>query len=98
MKGNIFEEILGQESLFTDRKAFDHAFEPARLPHREHELDSLVRNLVDALNGHIPSNMLLYGVPGSGKTHTLINRYIDIVINKNQYVNLGNNKYTIENV
>ena len=35
--------------------------------HREHELDSLVRNLVDALNGHIPSNMLLYGVPGSGK-------------------------------
>ena len=61
MKGNIFEEILGQDSLFTDRKAFDHAFEPARLPHREHELDSLVRNLVDALNGHIPSNMLLYG-------------------------------------
>ena len=41
MKGNIFEEILGQDSLFTDRKAFDHAFEPARLPHREHELDSL---------------------------------------------------------
>jgi len=74
MKGNIFEQILGQESLFTDRKAFDHAFEPARLPHREHELDSLVRNLVDALNGHIPSNMLLYGVPGSGKT--VVTRYV----------------------
>ena len=25
-------------------------------------------NLVEALRGHIPSNMLLYGVPGSGKT------------------------------
>ena len=74
MKGNIFEEILGQDSLFTDRSAFDHAFEPARLPHREHELDSLVRNLVDALNGHIPSNMLLYGVPGSGKT--VVTRYV----------------------
>ena len=74
MKGNIFEEILGQDSLFTDRKAFDHAFEPARLPHREHELDALVRNLVDALNGHIPSNMLLYGVPGSGKT--VVTRYV----------------------
>ena len=74
MKGNIFEEILGQDSLFTDRRAFDHAFEPARLPHREHELDSLVRNLVDALNGHIPSNMLLYGVPGSGKT--VVTRYV----------------------
>ena len=74
MKGNIFEEILGQDSLFTDRKAFDHAFEPARLPHREHELDALVRNLVDALNGHIPSNMLLYGVPGSGKT--VVTRFV----------------------
>ena len=74
MKENIFEEILGQDSLFTDRRAFDHAFEPARLPHREHELDSLVRNLVDALNGHIPSNMLLYGVPGSGKT--VVTRYV----------------------
>ncbi len=74
MKGNIFEEILGQDSLFIDRKAFDHAFEPARLPHREHELDSLVRNLVDALNGHIPSNMLLYGVPGSGKT--VVTRFV----------------------
>ena len=28
-------------------------------------------------------NMLVVAVPGSGKTHTLINRYIDIVINKN---------------
>ncbi|HJM24052.1 MAG TPA: orc1/cdc6 family replication initiation protein [Candidatus Thalassarchaeaceae archaeon] len=74
MRGNIFEEILGQDSLFIDRRAFDHAFEPARLPHREHEVDSLVRNLVDALNGHIPSNMLLYGVPGSGKT--VVTRFV----------------------
>ena len=74
MDGNIFEKILGQDSLFTDRKAFDHAFEPKRLPHRDHEVDALVMNLVDALNGHIPSNMLLYGVPGSGKT--VVTRYV----------------------
>ena len=37
-------------------------------------MDSLVRNLVDALNGHIPSNMLLYGVPGSGKT--VVTRFV----------------------
>ena len=74
MDGNIFEKILGQDSLFTDRKAFDHACEPKRLPHRDHEVDALVMNLVDALNGHIPSNMLLYGVPGSGKT--VVTRYV----------------------
>lgn len=28
-------------------------------------------------------NILVVAVPGSGKTHTLINRYIDIVLNKN---------------
>lgn len=28
-------------------------------------------------------NMLVVAVPGSGKTHTLISRYIDIVLNKN---------------
>ena len=74
MDGNIFEKILGQDSLFTDRRTFDHAFEPSRLPHREHEVDALVMNLVDALNGHIPSNMLLYGVPGSGKT--VVTRFV----------------------
>ena len=74
MDGNIFEKILGQDSLFLDRKAFDHAFEPSTLPHRENEIEALVRNLVDALNGHIPSNMLLYGVPGSGKT--VVTRFV----------------------
>ena len=74
MDGNIFENILGQDCLFVDRRAFDHAFEPTRLPHRGHEVESLVRNLVDALNGHIPSNMLLYGVPGSGKT--VVTRFV----------------------
>jgi len=74
MDGNIFEKILGQDSLFIDRKAFDHAFEPSNLPHRDHEVEALVRNLVDALNGHIPSTMLLYGVPGSGKT--VVTRFV----------------------
>ena len=74
MDGNIFEKILGQDSLFIDRKAFEHAFEPSNLPHREQEVDALVRNLVDVLNGHIPSNMLLYGVPGSGKT--VVTRFV----------------------
>ena len=46
MDGNIFEKILGQESLFMNRKIFDHGFEPSRLPHRENEINSLKNQLI----------------------------------------------------
>ena len=68
MSENIFEHLLDSESLFKNREVLHHGFTPQRLPHREREIISLVNNLVEALNGQIPSNMLLYGQPGAGKT------------------------------
>ena len=68
MRENIFDSLIESDSLFVDRQAFEHGFEPDSLPHREKEVRGLGENLVEALRGHIPSNMLLYGVPGSGKT------------------------------
>lgn len=68
MSGNIFEHLLDSESLFKNREVLHHGFTPQKLPHREREIISLVNNLVEALNGQIPSNMLLYGQPGAGKT------------------------------
>lgn len=68
MSGNIFEHLLGSDSLFKNREVLHHGFTPKKLPHREREIISLVNNLVEALNGQIPSNMLLYGQPGAGKT------------------------------
>ena len=68
MRENIFDSLIKTNSLFVDCQAFEHGFEPNELPHREKEIRSLGENLVEALRGHIPSNMLLYGVPGSGKT------------------------------
>ena len=38
------------------------------MPHRQNEIEILSFNLVEALKGHIPSNMTLYGVTGAGKT------------------------------
>ena len=38
------------------------------MPHREKEIERIAFNLVEALNGQIPSNMILYGVTGAGKT------------------------------
>lgn len=68
MSENLFEDLLQVGSLFRDRRALGHAFTPASLPHREKEIKILVHNFVEALRGHAPSNMNLYGVPGSGKT------------------------------
>lgn len=68
MSGNLFEDMLHVRSLFRDRRALSHAFTPLSLPHRDNEIKTLVHNFVEALHGHAPSNMNLYGVPGSGKT------------------------------
>ena len=68
MGRNLFDNLLSVESLFKDRRALGHAFKPEKLPHRRDEISALVNNLVEALRGHAPSNMNLYGRPGSGKT------------------------------
>ena len=68
MSENIFEQLLQVGSLFRNRRALSHAFTPATLPHRDAEVRTLVHNLVEALRGHPPSDMILYGAPGSGKT------------------------------
>lgn len=68
MSGNIFDHLLGNESLFKNREVLHHGFIPGTLPHRNIEVNALVNNLVEALYGQIPSNMVLYGQPGLGKT------------------------------
>ena len=68
MSENLFDDLLRVKSLFRDRRALGHAFNPENLPHRLDEISALVNNLVEALRGHAPSNMNLYGRPGSGKT------------------------------
>ncbi len=68
MDTNIFDTVLAEESLFTDKEALRHSYTPKELPHRETEIESIRLNLVEALRGQIPSNMILYGVTGAGKT------------------------------
>ena len=68
MSGNIFDDFLSRKTLFVDKEVLRHDFRPKNLPHRQNEIEKLSFNLVEALNGHIPSNMTLYGVTGAGKT------------------------------
>ena len=68
MVRNVFDDVLDRPSLFLDKEVMRHTFRPNNLLHRDAEIEQLRFNLVEALRGHIPSNMLLYGVTGAGKT------------------------------
>ena len=68
MSKNIFDGILTQKTLFVQKETLRHTHKPEALPHRDQEIEHLSFNLVEALKGHIPSNMILYGVTGAGKT------------------------------
>ena len=54
--------------MFSDRRVFDPRHSPSILCHRDAQVHAMVLNLADALEGHIPGNMILYGPTGAGKT------------------------------
>ena len=68
MEENIFESMMVESSLFLDKSRLHHTYVPEQLPHRDKEISTIAHNLVEALHGQIPSNMILYGVTGAGKT------------------------------
>ena len=59
LKKNIFDTLLSRQSLFTNKEILHHSHRPAVVPHREKEIERIAFNLVEALNGQIPSNMIL---------------------------------------
>ena len=68
METNIFDKFVSQKTLFKNKEHLRHNYRPANLPHRQEEIEKISYNLWEALTGHIPSNMTLYGVTGAGKT------------------------------
>jgi len=68
MEDNIFDKFISQKTLFRNKENLRHNYRPNQLPHRNEEIDTISYNLWEALKGHIPSNMTLYGVTGAGKT------------------------------
>ncbi|HYS71613.1 MAG TPA: AAA family ATPase, partial [Thermoplasmata archaeon] len=69
MEDNVFVPYLKARLGFrVDRDILRPAYLPERLPHREGQIDQLVQVLVPALRGERPSNVLIYGSTGTGKT------------------------------
>ncbi|MGC2290274.1 MAG: AAA family ATPase, partial [Thermoplasmata archaeon] len=66
----IFDAALSNPSeLFRgSREILQDSFVPSRLPHREHQIRQVAEVLAPSLRGEVPSNLLIYGKIGTGKT------------------------------
>ncbi len=68
---NIFENILTSPKIFKNRDVLRHTYTPDDLPHRDEQIRMLASILAPALRGETPSNVLIYGKTGTGKTATV---------------------------
>ena len=69
ISGNIFDKYVNSKQIFKrDREILRPSYIPDELPHRKDQIDQLASILVTALRGDRPSNVLIFGKTGTGKT------------------------------
>ncbi len=65
---NLFDRYIDSDSIFVNRDLLSSNYIPNYLPHREKEISDIVFPLSLALKDSLPSNIVIYGKPGCGKT------------------------------
>lgn len=64
----LFKKYLDSQSVFKNREVLRHSYRPQDLPHRHPQIENLASILAPALRHETPSNILIYGKTGTGKT------------------------------
>jgi len=66
---SIFQPYLNAKKIFQrNREILRPSYIPDELPHRKEQINQLASILVTALRGDRPSNVLIFGKTGTGKT------------------------------
>ncbi|NYZ79951.1 AAA family ATPase [Candidatus Micrarchaeota archaeon] len=102
---DIFEKEMQKSTVFTDRNVLSAHYVPDVLPHREKEIEKIMKTLAPALKGTNYSNLFIYGKTGTGKTATtrhVLDRLMQVKEKYNAnvdaiYVNcrISNTKYQV---
>jgi len=64
----LFDDLLSGEPIFENKEVLRPSYTPRELPHRNEQINQMATILVSALRGDTPSNILIYGKTGTGKT------------------------------
>lgn len=78
---DIFEKELQKETVFKDRNVLSPHYIPNTLPHREEEIEKIMKTLAPSLTNKDSNNLLLYGKTGTGKTSVakhVVNKLVQV--------------------
>ncbi|WP_440990434.1 Cdc6/Cdc18 family protein [Haloarchaeobius baliensis] len=64
----LFDDLMSGEPIFENKEVLRPSYTPHELPHRKEQINKMATILVAALRGETPSNILIYGKTGTGKT------------------------------
>lgn len=67
-EAGLFDELLSGAPIFEEKEVLRPSYTPQQLPHRNDQINDIATILVSALRGDTPSNILVYGKTGTGKT------------------------------
>lgn len=70
----LFKKYLESNKIFKNREVLRHSYRPQILPHRRPQIDQVAAILAPSLRNETPSNILIYGKTGTGKTAVV--RYV----------------------
>jgi archaeal cell division control protein 6 len=84
---NIFNNAITGTTLIKDRKTLTIDYVPEKLPFRNNESTSIAQTLSVAFRQGRPSNLLIFGKPGTGKT-AVIKNVVERLVNKAKLLNI----------